>query len=247
MAYAEPSARLLVLGEADFSFGAALLRLCADGVRLRHMACTSFDERATLHSKYGAAAVEGHVAKLKAVGATVLHGIDATRMSQVAAVANRAPFDIIVFPFPHAGGAGGLAASIEENRGLLRELIAEAPKVLALDGELHVTLVHRYPYTAWIDGLTAPPNKQKKAGKKAKNAKKKKEEEHVGGAHADADAADADASGSLCYLGAQTFDFDVLPGYQHRATSRVEGNDGGALDVSTACVTHVWRMERSSL
>ena len=37
---------------------------------------------------------------------------------------------------------------------MLRALLLEAPQMLAAGGEVHITLVHRYPYTSWLLGLT---------------------------------------------------------------------------------------------
>ena len=56
-------------------------------------------------------------------------------------------------------------------------------------------------------------------------------------------AADGSAVPPLAYLGAAPFEFGAFGGYQHRATSRVDGGDGGALDVATRCLTHVWRRD----
>ena len=61
----------------------------------------------------------------------------------------------MVFHFPHTGTDAGLAASIDENRALLRDFLAAAAAVLRPGGEVHVTLVHRYPYTAWRAPLVA--------------------------------------------------------------------------------------------
>ena len=51
----------------------------------------------------------------------------------------------MVFHFPHTGTDAGLAASIDENRALLRDFLAAAAAVLRPGGEVHVTLV-RCPY-----------------------------------------------------------------------------------------------------
>ena len=227
-AYANPDERLLLIGEADFSFAAALVRLCDEGVRRRRLTATSYDDRATLRAKYGGEIVDANVAKVKAVGASVLHSIDASTLSDAPELRARGPFDLLVFMFPHTGGDAGLASSIEENRALLRATVMrEAPKMLRPDGELHITLVHRYPYTAWLDGLKAPPARLNKGT--ATSAAK-------GGG-----AATSSPATALEYLGAHPFEFGCFGGYQHRATSKVAGGNAGALDVMTRCTTHVWR------
>jgi hypothetical protein len=75
--------------------------------------------------------------------------------------------------------------------------------------------VHRYPYTAWLSGLTDPAA--------AGAATSRSPARHVEG---------------LSYVGCAPFDFGSFDGYRHQATSQV---DRGALDVATECRTHVWR------
>ena len=98
-AYADPTERVLILGEADFSWAASLLRLCDTSVRRRRLTATSYDDRSTLHNKYGSGLVDTNVDALKASGATVLHVIDATRLVEYESLTRRAPFDLIVFIF----------------------------------------------------------------------------------------------------------------------------------------------------
>ena len=310
-AYRVPSERILVVGEADFSWSASLLQhdghggggAPPGGPRWRRLTCTSYDEHETLVAKYGRPVSE-HVSALRAAGASVLHGVDATRLESAdgrsdlesadgmgEALRARGPFHVIAFQFPHAGGDAGLAASIDENRRLLREFLhaASSPQMLAHDGEVHVTLVHRYPYTAWLRGigvgatstegsLSAPAaattggggvgiveakracaEAAKAAAKASKAAKEAVAPEEVAAAAAakeaaraaaraaakqakeaagsDAAAGAAGATGALAYVGAVPFEFGAFGGYRHQATSRVEG---GALDVATQCLTHVW-------
>ena len=66
---------ILVLGDGDFSFSCALIkhRKCADG-----LTCTSIDSEDILHDKYPNSA-PSNIQQLKSLGATVLHGVDATR------------------------------------------------------------------------------------------------------------------------------------------------------------------------
>ena len=46
----------------------------------------------------------------------------------------------------------GLDASITSNRKLLKQFVAASAGLLHEDGELHIALVHRYPYTCWKVG-----------------------------------------------------------------------------------------------
>ena len=235
-AYSVPTERLLLLGEADFSFAAAL---CApphmpegSSLRRRLLTATSFDERPTLRTKYGENIVDRHLRRLKSAGATVTHGVDATSIANSEEIASRGPFDTIAILFPHVGGASGLHNSIDENRSLLRGLLTEAPKVLAAGGEVHVTLVHRFPYTAWLNGLMGQPaTPTLGVGSSSGYAK------GAGGGSQDTWTLPE----GLAYAGAVPFEFEAFSGYQHRATSKVENESAGALEVGTRCLTHVWR------
>ena len=145
------SSRLLVVGEADFSWCEALLKAWQAGAKAGAKAgtagkaaagltATSFDAAAALADKY-----EGVAARcdaLRAAGATVLHGVDATALGGGAgdegggAEGLRGPFDLVAFHFPHAGTAEGLAASIAANTALLGGFLHAAALVLAPGGEV---------------------------------------------------------------------------------------------------------------
>ncbi|KAL1503737.1 hypothetical protein AB1Y20_012208 [Prymnesium parvum] len=152
-AYRDPSRRVLLVGEADFSFAAALLSPSRPAAELT---ATSYDSVETLCRKYGEARVRASLRSLRAAGATVLHGVDAAALHADASVLRRAPFDVVAFHFPHAGGADGLDASIAQNQQLVRAFLRAARGVLAAAGEAHLTLVHRYPYTTWLADLARP-------------------------------------------------------------------------------------------
>lgn len=231
------SARLLVVGEADFSWSEALLKgwpgakqagakaggaAASKGEGLRdgkaavaaRLTATSLDDAAELARKYEG--VGARCASLRAAGATVLHGVDATKLGGGAgggAGGLSGPYDIVAFHFPHVGGAEGLAASIAANTAMLRAFLAAARRVLAPGGEAHVTLVHRYPYTAW-----------RKAW--------------------------AEGVPGLAYLGCAPFDFAAFEGYRHQATTATAGLRGAtaaaALEVGTRCLTYAWRKAAES-
>ena len=317
-AYVRRSERILVVGEADFSWAASLVRApLSEGSSRKRLTCTSYDSWETLQRKYGGGIVQENVEALRAAGASVVHEVDATAVSRVPKLRARGPFDIVVFHFPHTGTDGGLTASIAENRALLRAFLADAAdrSILGAEGEVHITLVHRYPYTAWLAAVgarsahgqpapgsevsaaaaraTAPcPSPTEtavaaakravsEAAKAASRAAKALKEACSAAETAAAEQAKAAAreqaraaaqqlqravaagessaasqgtpddiarasDGSsrevappaLAYAGAVPFDFGAFPGYSHQATTRVEG---GALDVATRCLTHVWR------
>ena len=144
-------AELLVVGEADFSWSEALLGEASSSAAARLLTTTSYEAEGELAAKYDG--VVDCAARLRAAGAAVRHGVDARRLSD--AFGDQRRFDVVVFHFPHTGTDAGLAASIDENRALLRDFLAAAAAVLRPGGEVHVTLVHRYPYTAWRAPLVA--------------------------------------------------------------------------------------------
>ena len=216
--------RLLVVGEADFSWSASLLPPSAEAMAGKaeakagkgaskraaaSLTTTSYDSLPELQRKYDG--VPARVATLQKAGTTVLHGVDAAALASTEAVARRAPYDVIAFHFPHVGTDAGLSASIAANQELVRAFLGQARHLLAPEGEAHITLVHRYPYTLWLGDLAR------------------------GGS-------EALASSGLEYAGSAPFDFGAYPGYNHQATTAV---DSGALSVATRCLTHAWRLSEA--
>jgi hypothetical protein len=98
-------ARVLLLGEGDFTFTRALQKKHLGGSELEIVA-TSFDSHAEVVRKYPE--VEGLLRGWKKTGEVrVIHGIDATQdlQSQIAARGEEVlgPFDTVIFNFPHLG------------------------------------------------------------------------------------------------------------------------------------------------
>ena len=110
-----------------------------------NLTATVFDDEATAAH---AAAAE-NASTLRALGARVLYGVDATRLPGVQG-ASAGGFDRVVFNFPHAGaGIKDQKRNIETNQALLRGFFTTAPALLASGGEIHVTLAHGPPYDSW--------------------------------------------------------------------------------------------------
>ena len=101
-------ARILLLGEGDFSFAYDLCQVisqvnsCSDIVSV---VATSFDERIDLLKKYSS--VEKHLDRLsRSVKFEVIHGVDATKSLKAQltdANCRSLVFDHVVFNFPHLG------------------------------------------------------------------------------------------------------------------------------------------------
>lgn len=229
------SSRVLVVGEADFTWCEALLAAWRAGAGAgaakkavaAKLTATSYDSAAELDAKYDGVAKRTQA--LRAAGATVAHGVDAMQLGggggggggaggggggsggggkDAATAAVEGPFDVVAFHFPHVGTDAGLAASLAANKALLEGFLRAVPAVLAPGGEVHVTLVHRYPYTAWRQAWAA-------------------------------------GVPGLEPIGDADFEFGAYAGYRHQATTATAGLRGdltaAALEVHTRCITYAWR------
>eukprot|EP00434_Breviolum_minutum_P003789 symbB.v1.2.003335.t1/scaffold172.1/size290804/1 len=123
--------RVLVLGDGDLSYSAALYELQPE---LRLVA-TTLESREDLVRRYRLAA--SHIDALEKAGALVLHEVDATRLVEtlVPGVASSERFHRIVFNFPYQVPGG-----IKDLRRLLSGFLEEAAKLLTVDGVVEVPL-----------------------------------------------------------------------------------------------------------
>ncbi|CAI5520206.1 unnamed protein product [Closterium sp. Naga37s-1] len=150
--------RILLVGEGDFSFTRALLRLMAPARPLALFA-TALDSRHTIVQKYGeeAGAV---LQEVEAGGAHVLFNVDATRLAHTLHLGKRRrkgkanplekPFDRIVFNFPHVGlGIKDERINVQRNRQLLFDFFVSAAPLVAPQGEVRVSLRTGHPYSLW--------------------------------------------------------------------------------------------------
>jgi len=118
----DASLRTLILGDGDFSFGLSYSRRYKS-IRLT---ATSFDPHEELLSKYPTA--QDNVSSMKAAGARVLHGVDATNLAphfgslqEASNSCNLESFDTIIFNNPHIG-----VEDLHRHRFLLAHFFAEA-------------------------------------------------------------------------------------------------------------------------
>lgn len=223
----DPSRRVLLVGEGNFSFALALLRLRnqqpgVDRGELpsgANLTATGFDSESTVLQKYPDAA--DILRELDEAHVRVLHEVDATDIQRRVRIGSgkkgtgppdfAKQFDRIIFNFPHVGkGIKDEARNVAENQALLIGFFRSAMPMLRPGGEINITLKKGKPYDLWnLKGLGAKLT-----------------------------------LGSMKYETALHFDVDAYPGYTHRRTigfkEGVSATDNEDL-VGSRCLTHVWR------
>ncbi|EYU27490.1 hypothetical protein MIMGU_mgv1a021265mg, partial [Erythranthe guttata] len=137
--------QMLLVGEGDFSFAASLATAFGNA---SNIVATSLDSQVMLLRKYPTEAA--NVCLLKDKGCTVIHGIDATTMSQHPSLMHL-KFDRIVFNYPHAGFTRNEQDSyqISLHKEVVRGFLRNGREMLTRRGEIHVTHKTSYPFTEW--------------------------------------------------------------------------------------------------
>jgi 25S rRNA (uracil2634-N3)-methyltransferase len=154
---------VLLVGEANFSFAAALTRLFSVEISEEERAilrgikeekedelnivATTLDSEAITNEKYPDAV--GNVGYLRSRNISVQFDRDATRIPR--SVSDKAPFDKMVFNFPHVGlGIKDKDRNIVENQKLILGFFKCALSYLKPEtGEIHITLKGGMPYDMW--------------------------------------------------------------------------------------------------
>ncbi|KAL3618532.1 hypothetical protein CASFOL_037614 [Castilleja foliolosa] len=136
---------ILLVGEGEFSFSCSLA--VAFGLATNIVA-TSFDTYEILMVKYKGA--YANLAVLEIMGATVLHGVDATQMKNFPDL-RLWKFDRIIYNFPHAGFYGKEANPelIRMHRNLVFGFLMNASTMLRSGGEIHINHKTKAPFNSW--------------------------------------------------------------------------------------------------
>ncbi|KAK4355135.1 hypothetical protein RND71_024106 [Anisodus tanguticus] len=137
--------QILLVGEGDFSFSLCLAHSFGSAYNIVASSLQSYDEVIKMY-KNGKSNLE----KLKALRASVLHGVDASKMQHHCDLSNR-KFDRIIFNFPHAGFHGSEDNNhlIQRHKNLVGSFFGSAKRMLRVDGEIHVNHKTTPPYDLW--------------------------------------------------------------------------------------------------
>lgn len=138
--------RILLVGEGDFSFSLSLAKAFGSA---HNMVATSLDKQEEVAKKYSNG-IE-NVRKLEEKGCLVLHGVDATKMSEHYFLKTQR-FDRIIYNLPHVGFLyrENSYCQILLNKRLVKGFLKNAIVLLKEGkGEIHVTHKEGEPYDKW--------------------------------------------------------------------------------------------------
>uniref|UniRef100_A0A8C5MSE0 phenylalanine--tRNA ligase n=1 Tax=Leptobrachium leishanense TaxID=445787 RepID=A0A8C5MSE0_9ANUR len=126
---AEKPLNILLVGEGNFSFSAALCDASHGEYRIT---TTCYDDEDRILRQPFA---WGNVQQLRSRGALVHFGVDATSLTDYE-WSSAAPYDRVIFNFPHCGRKAG----VKKNRELLAKFFQSCADVLSQKGDIHVAL-----------------------------------------------------------------------------------------------------------
>lgn len=139
---------ILVIGDGDLSFSVALAELL--GGPDARLVTTTLDTREALERKYGPALIASNLSRLP--DATILHGVDGTRLLQNKHLA-RFAYSRVVFNYPHTGaGIKDRDRNIRAQQEMLRAFLASACALLQRQTRLRGPVTR----TALTRGKDAP-------------------------------------------------------------------------------------------
>mmetsp|Transcript_15331 Transcript_15331/g.29465 ORF Transcript_15331/g.29465 Transcript_15331/m.29465 type:complete len:418 (-) Transcript_15331:340-1593(-) len=125
-----PNAKVLLIGEGDFSFASALGAVYTE----MDLTATSLHSREDAEQRWGAADSLTEMSGRIKSSTRIMHGIDGTVLHESPLAGSR--FDCIAFMFPHCGKKG----AIHLNRELMHKFFASARLLLSPQGQIEVTV-----------------------------------------------------------------------------------------------------------
>ncbi|KAL8772614.1 MAG: hypothetical protein Q9209_002275 [Squamulea sp. 1 TL-2023] len=152
----DPTDRILLVGEGDFSFTHSLYAYH----NCHRLLATCFDSAATLVEKYPQST--GYIQELQdadredeTVNIQILNGVDATKLGRGGVGSGgkevkKGRFDRVVFNFPHVGGlTKDVNRQVRCNQELLVNFFKAAVPLLAPEGSIIITIFEGEPYSLW--------------------------------------------------------------------------------------------------
>ncbi|XP_018450838.1 heavy metal-associated isoprenylated plant protein 41-like isoform X1 [Raphanus sativus] len=137
--------QILLVGEGDFSFSCTLATRFRSASNICASSLDTYDDVVRKYKKG-----RSNLDTLKRLGASLLHGVDATKL-QLHPHLNCIKFDRIIFNFPHAGFHGKETDSslIKKHRELVFGFLHGASHMVRADGEVHVSHKNKPPFCHW--------------------------------------------------------------------------------------------------
>ncbi|XP_062086779.1 heavy metal-associated isoprenylated plant protein 41-like [Humulus lupulus] len=143
--YYSSNHQILIVGDGDFSFSSSLATSFSSAFNI---VATSLDSYDVVVKKYKKA--RSHLEHLTNLGASCLHGVNATMMKIYSELRMR-KFDRIIFNFPHAGFGAREDDTrlIHKHRCLVHGFFFNARSMLRPNGEIHVNHKTTPPFSWW--------------------------------------------------------------------------------------------------
>jgi 25S rRNA (uracil2634-N3)-methyltransferase len=147
----EPTSKILLLGEGDFSFSVSLVTHHG----CTNLTATTFETQATLITKHPHTA-PANTSLLTSHNQTLLYSIDATKLGKPGLVngshlrKNAGTYDTVWFNFPHVGGKStDVNRQVRANQALVVGFLEGALRMVKPGGAVVVVLFEGMPYELW--------------------------------------------------------------------------------------------------